>query len=460
MTRNLSGIKTTLDEITGQDEHLQRHLDAETISIIEGTCPKLFTQDRLLLDKKKHLLFRDFPGGGKQNAIDRIYAVGHIIPSLHTFFEDTKLLESCAKIMKKLLPGVCRTSLHQELNQLHNGQRSWIVQRGENKFIHRDEESSDVVQHNAYRQLWLYAIRHFPEMICQPLRKDPSGPKPPTPGLELVWWYNFTKLAIDCGYTGVNQTYSRSEEADAKMLEIFMERVRPSQLWPYDKTHDTGTIKNILSQLSRRRDPGKSTADSTNLGDYKGIECGPDIATRCGVPFESAFRSDQKALFLPCIDRTTSADSFLGSFAVKRHTFQGFFGAPSTQREADARSLPEDPTVPTPTQNPVTSSGVPPPLTQTSGVDPAIPPSVLTSPVNNAVPPSDTHEPEPEPAPAESSCLLEPSLSPEHAQDMDDFSSTAPPDLSTAQAGNAPNFVPGLITWTLGNTYKIAHRLH
>ena len=304
---------------------LQGLLDADTVSAVEGLCPKLSQEDALLFDQKKGLFSR-FPDSEKASAIERLRSAHHMIPSLHTFLEDTKLLEPCAKILKKLLPTPCRTTIYQELNQLHNEQTSWLVQLGENKNESRDERSSEIVRANSYRQLWLYAFRHFPEMMCQPLRKDPSRRKPPTPTLELVWWYKLTELAMECGYTSIDQTYSKSKEADAQMFEMFITHVRPSLLWR-NYGVKTDTILKMLNYLDRHNLHLDAT-DSTDLGDYTGLKCGPEIAFRCGIPFEEAYREDQKALFLACIDRPPSPGLFLGSFHVKRHIFLGFFGPP------------------------------------------------------------------------------------------------------------------------------------
>lgn len=154
-----------------------------------------------------------------------------VIPSIHTFLEDTKILAPCAKIMKKLLPSVCRTSIFQEFSRLHNGQTSWSLQTSEVSAFQREEFSSDTAHRNAYRQLWLYTIRHFPEMIGCSLRKDHPREKPPLLGVELIWWYRFTALAEACGYTDVDKTCHRGNEADYKMAQTFLQQARPPQLY-------------------------------------------------------------------------------------------------------------------------------------------------------------------------------------------------------------------------------------
>ena len=331
MTRYLTRIKITWEYILNE-EALRSCLDAGTVTILEGRCPRFSAEDERLLERKKSDLFPTISAVLVQSILARVQNIDSIIPSIHTFLEDTKLLEPCAKIMKKLLPINCRTSILQEFGQLHNGQTSWSLQISEASYRRKEEDSSDTAHKRAYRQLWLYAIRHFPEMIGQPLRRDPPKTKIPLLGVELVWWYRLTALAEDCGYAGVDKTYHRGEEADYKMAHTFLQQVRPPQL--YSTATDTGSsVQQMVDLLGRDHTllPDDTEAVEPDLVvDMYGVKCGPDITSRCGVPFERAFRQDQKALFLRYVDQRSQQDQqdCVGSFMVKRDTFHNFFGFP------------------------------------------------------------------------------------------------------------------------------------
>ena len=248
-----------------------------------------------------------------------------MIPSIHTFLEDTKLLEACGKIMKRLLPSSCRTSLQQEFSQLHNGQTYWWLQTAEAEGKRLDEGSSEAARNNAYRSLCLYAIRHFPEMLCQPLRKDPTAPKPPVPSPELIWWYKLTHFAVASGYTGIDQTYSNAEEADYRSIEAFIPQVRPAQLYPAEMKP---MAQQLVDVLSTTRGDVMKDAEMKDLGNLQGIKCRPGIKYRCGVPFASAFRQDREVLFLTHIDLNSQQHQrdYMGSFDVQRDVFHSFFG--------------------------------------------------------------------------------------------------------------------------------------
>ena len=323
-----------------QREHLQRILDTKTVSVLQGRCPKCREDGDLIRAQWKDV----FSGlsGGKGHIWSRIAQIDYIIPSIHTFLEDTKLLEPPARIMKSLLPRPCKTTILQEFERMHDGRRAWSLQTTETIFEPQNEASSAAAQHNAYRQLWLYAIRHFPAMTGQPLRKDPGKLKPPRPALELTWWYRFTTLALSCGFTGIDRTYTNEDDVDHKIVEAFLQQVRPPQIYTGSMQSELQQLVDFLKTLRSPEDTGEDTEmqDQGNLNGAIGVPCGPDITVRCGVPFDTAFKKDQAALFLPCIDSPQTHGENIRSFAVKRDIFYSFFGPPECPNHLDPPSQP------------------------------------------------------------------------------------------------------------------------
>lgn len=83
----------------------------------------------------------------------------------------------------------------------------WADQRGR---YHRVTLPAAEVQWRAYRQLWLFAFRHFPEMTgCTP-RKDVGKPRPSKQCVEHAWWDQIALLAERCGYR--NYLFNQSGE--------------------------------------------------------------------------------------------------------------------------------------------------------------------------------------------------------------------------------------------------------
>jgi len=50
-------------------------------------------------------------GDHRSQIFDRVCSIEHVIPSIHTFLEDTKYVEPPVRILKELLPGKCKGSM-------------------------------------------------------------------------------------------------------------------------------------------------------------------------------------------------------------------------------------------------------------------------------------------------------------------------------------------------------------
>jgi len=140
MTRYLRQIKKTWTHIVGDSEADQLGLDANTVAILQGRCPSLSLEDRA------HIQNRIVAGDvlpavqiddERSRIFDRVCSIQHVIPSIHTFLEDTKYLEPGARILKKILPGKCKVSISQDFGALHSGQTRMKVQTSEFTFEDR-----------------------------------------------------------------------------------------------------------------------------------------------------------------------------------------------------------------------------------------------------------------------------------------------------------------------------------
>lgn len=176
MTRYLRRINKTWTQVIGDKEADQLRLDANTVAILQGRCPMLSLEDRAHVQNR--MLAGDiFPAvkadDQRSQIFDRSCAIEHVIPSIHTFLENTKYLEPPARILKQLLPGKCKGSMSQHFNALHGGQVKVKVQTSEFTFEDRTS-SSGRSSWLSYRQLWLFALVTFPSWTAS--RPGESGP--------------------------------------------------------------------------------------------------------------------------------------------------------------------------------------------------------------------------------------------------------------------------------------------
>lgn len=80
-----------------------------------------------------------------------------------------------------------------------NEQTLWTLQIWDSSCCRREQGSSDTAHQNAYRQLRLYTICHFPETIRQSLRKDLPRVRSPLLGVEPVEFVRDGNLVRESG---------------------------------------------------------------------------------------------------------------------------------------------------------------------------------------------------------------------------------------------------------------------
>jgi len=139
-------------------------LDPGTVFYIQGRCPGLSYEDRASI-QTRIVSGEIFPAVRGEKARSEIFrrlcSVKQVIMSTYTFLEDTKYLELGARILKKLFLEKCKGSLRQRFNSVRTGQTKIKVQTGEFTFQDRQLPSVSEAAWVSYRQLWLYALRHF-----------------------------------------------------------------------------------------------------------------------------------------------------------------------------------------------------------------------------------------------------------------------------------------------------------
>ena len=327
----LTRVKRTWDRILGYDRHLYPQLDSHTVEVLEGRCPCYSTEDLLFVEQRlsrREIFASPSFDVHRGQILQRVREIPHLIPTIHTFLEDTKYLEPCAKIMKVLLHGKVNGSIRQAFDRLHNGQPTFLEQLDEAESVERVLGSGFEARWKSYRQLWLFSWRHFPEMTGQSPRKDPRRPNPVKLSVEYSWWRAISDLASRCGYTDIPNPYV---DADETMAREFLRRARPPQLYQFDDTAFDLNVRKICDTLKQvqRSCPVLPTPDLTSDRE----SCGPDVSSRCGRPFEQAFLDDVGRLFLHHVYKDSlcaSRKRYITTFAVKRDIFHCFFGCFNT----------------------------------------------------------------------------------------------------------------------------------
>ena len=304
-------------------------LDATTVRLLEGRCVRHSAEDHKHVEHNMSLLrlFPLIPCERERDAImGRLRQVQRMIPSLHTFLEDTKYLEPCAQIMKALLPPKFKGSVRGAFEARHNGTTRVVEQEREYMESERVESSSTVAVWKSYRQLWLFTFRHFPEMIGQTPRKDAGKPKPARTAIAHGLWQRLASLASKCGYTNLE---NGSADPDEMTAREFLHHARPSHFYTVNGDHMDRSVRSISRILKEIKPLDFAYKPPTIASDRDG--CGIDIAFRCGRPYELSLSNDRPFLFMVHIYQPTPDSgrrlTFLTTFAVKRDIFHAFFGS-------------------------------------------------------------------------------------------------------------------------------------
>ena len=328
MCRYLRRIRTVWDHILDNREDARQRLDATTVSTLQGLFPKRCTADMQEIKRKSAMIMPLLPERERARVLDRIYATDGPIPSIHTFLEDTKLLEPCAKILKSLLPGGCKTSIYREYMKMHNSQSGWARQLTDGT---REEECNhpEVAKNKAYRQLWLFALRHFPEMLGQSLRKDRGESTPATPPIEIIWRFALIRLAQVNGFVHLLADYRDEEGPTKTMAEAFLPQARPPLLYEYTNEEALNGCEAVFRSINKVGN--FKSGEASRHASPPSHHCGQGIEYRCGVPHNNSFRLDQAFLFLHHVDDIEGSQqtcSSMTSFAVKQQFFWAFLGRP------------------------------------------------------------------------------------------------------------------------------------
>ncbi|ERF68657.1 hypothetical protein EPUS_05718 [Endocarpon pusillum Z07020] len=331
------------------NEHLA-FVDPATVAFLETLAPKFSTQDSAAVRRAMHdrVIFpqisREITRG---QILNRILETPERIPSLFTFFEDTKYLEPCAKALKFLLPPIQprSTSSLRDTFSRHFSVRqspSIPIQKSEQVYASLHVDSPRIGGWLAYRQLWLFAMRHFPDLTDTIPRKDLRKPKPTQEGKRSSCIrFQLADLAHRLGYNSEQIHALRDEDPDRSMARTFLSQIRPTDIYDFSEEDRAGLVEHICEEIRRRSSVIRIETTPAYTTDEKGQpkshRCGRPFEQNhrsdqpflfCGRPFEQNHRSDQPFLFLGNIYGQIKMQrrEHLTSFAFTRDIFMAFFG--------------------------------------------------------------------------------------------------------------------------------------
>ena len=240
----------------------------------------------------------------RETIASKILSLDCMIPSLYIFCKDTKYLEPCASVMKRLLGASFQGTIQNAMRTTWRTDQSF----GDGHFaLH-------------YRELWTFTMRHFSNLVNVTLRKEPDQGKPVIKEPNPITWYRFAHMAMKLGF----KSNKISHLSFSKILD---EALRQSLSPITEHIPNQAVVKRLLRQLRRcvvagghpmnSRDASESTTDADGL----------DLPHRCGRPYENAQNNARTSFFLKWIYQPdTAVGRNITSFYVQSAIFRAFFG--------------------------------------------------------------------------------------------------------------------------------------
>lgn len=249
---------------------------------------------------------------------ENICRITGLIPSLHTLFEFLKYLEPCSKVLRDLLPLKFKRSLRQELFSFYFPQDKLTIEHAESHFRTRPSVTSEMERNIGYWQLWLFALRHFPDLTSMPPRKELKKMKPATKQPNPALKRRLGELAFQLGFHTPLVMDHTKQDAERDLALRFVSECGGSV--PECET-EIATLKSIANTVSRKTD-ATIQLNPPKLTDIAQVP----LDRRIGRPYEDAFAHDRAFLFLPYFRSCAESAVDITTFYATMDMFITFFG--------------------------------------------------------------------------------------------------------------------------------------
>ena len=265
-----------------------------------------------------------------------------IIPSLFTFFRDVNYLEACANGMKQLVelskgcPTVRAAMKHAFKS---DGRRETCpVQTSEAAFRSQAGSTSDLFE-LAYRQLWLFVMRHYPQLARKTTSKKVVAKSSCGEADEIVL-YDMAVLSQRLGFDSTSVTDLLKCAPDRQIAREALLKARKPGSYRYDADTFESLIDRVVECFASAVAYGAHPASNVVLRGVSGLR------SRCGPPRQDMHLLDRSLLFLDRVHaKSPSTSDVVSSFYVRQCVYFAFFGRPSTdgREQLDNTDDPQSP---------------------------------------------------------------------------------------------------------------------
>ncbi|VZI03668.1 unnamed protein product [Fusarium fujikuroi] len=200
----------------------------------------------------------------------------------------------------------------------------WLLQTGEGdsdyKWLHGSY--SDQFEFS-YQQIWLYAWRHWVELVPECPRKEEGEATPIPRRPDPRRWRDFARLAAQLGFESDEIDKFVNSDPDRQIAREALLKARSPEHFVYDDSAFESYVTEVCRIFNLAKE--KITSDLKPCLLVPGR--GESLERRCGRVFENAYKADRKHLFLPFFHGKANEEaSGVSSFAVRVSVYFAFFG--------------------------------------------------------------------------------------------------------------------------------------
>ncbi|KAJ5318586.1 hypothetical protein N7476_005006 [Penicillium atrosanguineum] len=259
---------------------------------------------------------------------DQMQDFDSLIPSLYTFFEDFKYLESCAHCVKRLygpstgsvwetMSSMFAASSEEEEEVLRTAE--CMIQTSESTF--RRQPATDMGRlETAYLQVWLYSMRHYPLMPPDPKNDDELLAKPARAKPDERTIFEMAELARQLGFASPEISALIDSSPDHQIARSALLKARKPGRYRYDRQQFDILVNQIVNLFA------EAVPDQPDLSPDLLADSAVKLQVRSGVPQTRTHNQDSPLLFLDRLYADIPVADTITSFFVRRCVYFAFFG--------------------------------------------------------------------------------------------------------------------------------------
>lgn len=302
-----------------------RKIDSHTVKKLESMAPGRSRVDARTVHGWviSGEVLREFSEAERSNMWERMQQFDGLIPSLHTFFRDMDYLEACADAVKRLFPlskthpTLWSTMSHSYARPAASGD-DCLIQASESQLRRRPSHNINHLE-LAYRQIWLYAMRHYPSMSKDPESNDLLT-RPASEKADETVVYEMAVLAQKLGFMSAGIEEIIDQSPDRQIAVDCLLKARKPESYQYSAADLERSVRRIVecfAAATPREQPLYSRPIMTFADKRR---------ARGGLPSQQAQKNDRRFLFIDHLHREVSATEKVSTWFVRRSVYFAFFG--------------------------------------------------------------------------------------------------------------------------------------